>query len=165
MLWTKQKKYTLMRTFALIIAAIPGAVLLPFGIGGLLQLLPKSQLRDLATGGLMIITMATLVPGALAMFALLIANFVTWSRKTEDPKSPIPKTQLTQIILAVVAASLPAAAYLIMMYEAFTECKESCFIFQSPAMLPMAIAYAVIWLALTIIWLKNKQPKNQVTIA
>lgn len=156
----KQTKYNQIRAFALLIAGLPGGVLIPFALAGLVYtFLPRGQVVDLISGGLTIFSTFALMPSIFSMFGLLIVAIVTAFRKPTDPKSPTPKSQLLQICLAVVAAAMPTAALLIIWSQTFEECEANCFIFGDPAMVPLGITYVLTWLAIATIWLRNRKQK------
>jgi hypothetical protein len=157
--WTKHHKFNQMRAVALIIAGIPGLVLVPFGIGSLTMFLPDTNIRNTIGGLLLMVSVGLLIPSSFAMFTLLILNFINWSRRTVDPEAPTPRVQTVQILLAVIAAAMPPIAYFAMLNTAFTECVTACSAFNVPEILPAAAVYVATWIALGIIWLKTRNPK------
>ena len=104
----KQAKYSEIRNFSLIIAGLPGAVLVPFFIAGLVSYLSPftTEITNAIATPFMFITMAGLPTSAIAMFGLLIAALITASKKPTDPESPTPKAKRNQIVLAVIAAAI-----------------------------------------------------------
>ena len=159
--FTKANKYRSIRKFSLWIAAIPGLVLSPLFITLSISPLIQStgtepnilgQFFNYFAG----ITLIGLLPGAMAMFALLVLAIIKASQKPTDPQSPTPKTPLAQIILAAITTAIPTYAFLSIWLNAFKECQTNCFIFNDPIMIPLAIAYLALWLPQAIIWLGNR---------
>lgn len=159
--WTKLYKYNQMRTFALLIAGLPGLIMLPFIVGLISLLFPETPARNTIGGFLAIVSLMLLWPGIMAMVGMLTVNLITLARKTVDPESTVPKTHQLQIVLAIVAAAMPAWAFLAISRSAFSEeCQTNCNIFYIPEVIPMATIYLIIWIALTAIWLKTKPSKT-----
>ena len=160
--FTKERKFTLIRRYSLLIAGIPGMVLAPFLLGWVISAtnLPH-DLKIAITNPLAIFTGLALMPGMFAMLALVILAIVTATQKPTDPASPAPKTKQFQIILGASAALMPTIAFLDIFRYSFRECGEqaSCFIFNAPTGPATGIAYAVIWITLGIVWIKSKQAK------
>ena len=159
--FTKANKYRSLRKLSLWIAAIPGIVLSPFLITLTISPLIQStgaepnilgQIFNYLAG----LTFISLVPGAIAMLALLVLAIIKSSQKPVDPQSPTPKTPLAQIILAAITTAIPTIAFLSIWLNTFKECQTNCFIFNDPIMIPLAIAYLALWLAQAIIWLRNR---------
>ena len=159
--FTKTNKYRSIRTLSLWIAAIPGLLLSPLLITLTISPLIQStgtepnilgQIFNYFAG----ITLIGLLPGAMAMFALLVLAIIKATQKPTDPQSPTPKTPIAQIILAAVTTAIPTYAFLSIWLNAFKECQTNCFIFNDPIMIPLAIAYLALWLAQAIIWLRNR---------
>jgi hypothetical protein len=158
--FTKVNKYVQLRGFALLIAGLPGAVLLPFGLADLLTIaLPTSDVLNMITTPLTFFSIASLMPAALGMFGLFMVAIATAFKKPINPESPRPKPHLLQIYLSVLAAAMPTTAFIIIQRQVFAECETNCFIFSDPAMVPLGIAYVLIWIALTTIWLRNRKHK------
>ena len=158
--FTKDHKYSLIRRYSLVVAAIPGLVLLPTLIGMAVYAtgLP-SGIKNAITGPLAIIGMFSIMPGMLAMAAFVILAIITAFQKPTNPGAPNPKTKLIQIITAAVAAAMPTIAFLDIFRNAFKECVSNCFIFNAPAVTPTGIAYASLWIFLATIWLRTKKTK------
>jgi hypothetical protein len=159
--FTKANKYRSLRKLSLWIAAIPGLVLSPFLITLAISPLIQStgtepnilgQIFNYFAG----LTLISLIPGAIAMLALLVIAIIKSNQKPIDPKSPTPKLLLTQIILAAITTAIPTCAFLSIWLNAFKECETNCFIFNDPIMLPLSIAYLALWLLQAIIWLRNR---------
>jgi hypothetical protein len=156
--FTKENKYRRILTQSLWLAAIPGLVLLPFVIGGLLTLLGGYSnpiigsiinLSAMLTGG-------TLLPGAGGMFALLVLAIITATQKPTDPDSPPPKTLLAQIVLAAITAAMPAIAFITIFLTSFEECEDSCTIVDNPIVPAAGYLYLALWVVQTTIWLRNR---------
>ena len=152
--FTKANKYRSILKLSLWIAAIPGIVLSPL----LITLAGTTLFKNL---GMILWSFAGfsfigLIPGAMAMVALLVLAALKALKKPVDPTSPIPKSQLTQIILAGITTALPTVAFLVIWLNAFDECQTNCFIFNDPIMIPLAFAYVALWLVKAIIWLGNR---------
>jgi hypothetical protein len=152
--FNKINKYRSIRKLTLWIAAIPGIVLSPL----LITLAGTTLFKNL---GMILWSFAgfsfiSLIPGAMAMVALLVLAALKAFKKPVDPTSPIPKSQLTQIILAGITTALPTVAFLVIWLNAFDECETDCFIFNEPILIPLAITYLALWLVQAIIWLRNR---------
>lgn len=157
--FTKERKFTLMRRYSLLVAGIPGMVLAPFLLGwAITSTALPTELKNAITNPMAIFTGLTIMPGIFAMLALVILAIVTATQKPTDPDSPTPKTKRLQIILGASAALMPTIAFLDIFRYSFRECGylRSCTIFDAPTVAPTAMVYAAIWIALAIIWLRNK---------
>jgi hypothetical protein len=154
--FTKQNKFNQLKRLALVIAGIPGMVLTPLLIAMPLGLVPRSNFINSFQGLLVMLTMGSLVPGILAMIALLIVATITAFQKPIDPESPSPKPQLTQISLAAAATAMPTIGLLLIWVNASKDCQVNCFIFGDPILIPLAIAYLTLWLVQAIIWFGNR---------
>lgn len=152
--FTKVNKYRSIRRLSLWIAAIPGLVLTPL----LITLAVSALFKDL---GMIFYSLAGfsflgLIPGAMAMFTLLVLAVIKASKKPIDPQSPTPKLPLIQIILAGITTAIPVIAFFKIWLNAFNECVTNCFIFNDLALIPLAVAYASLWLVQAIIWFGNR---------
>jgi hypothetical protein len=139
-----------------VIAGIPGMVLTPLLIAMPMGLLPRSHFINSFQSLLVMLTMGSLVPGILAMIALLIVATITAFQKPLDPEAPSPKPQLTQIALAATATAMPTIGLLLIWVNASKDCQANCFIFSDPIMIPLAVAYLTFWLVQAIIWFGNR---------
>jgi hypothetical protein len=171
----KQAKYSEIRNFSLIIAGLPGAVLVPFFIAGLVSYLSPFtiEITNAIATPFMFITMAGLPTSAIAMFALLIAALITASKKPTDPESPTPKAKRNQIVLAVIAAAIATAEFIYIFINSFQVdmpctqvdadnwvCPETDnFLFPLPVSYFALAGYLLTWLAIATIWIRNKKSK------
>jgi MFS family permease len=152
--FTKANKYRSILKLSLWIAAIPGIVLSPL----LITLAGTTLFKNL---GMILWSFAGfsfigLIPGAMAMLALLVFAIIKANQKPTDPGSPSPTLPLTQIFIAAITAAIPAIAFLVIWLNAFDECETNCFIFNEPILIPLAITYLALWLVQAIIWLGNR---------
>lgn len=156
--FNKTNKYRSLRKMSLWIAAIPGLVLSPMLIT--FALAPKSgsdnEILLTISNFIGMISLGTLIPGALTMFSLLVLAIVKSRQKPTDSQSPTPKLLLNQILLAAITTAMPTIAFASIWLNTFKECQTNCFIFNDPIMIPLAIAYLALWLAQAIIWLGNR---------
>ena len=156
--FTKENKYRRILTQSLWLSAIPGLVLLPFVIAGLITL--TGGYADPIIGSIItlltILTGSTLLPGAGGMTALLIIAIITATQKPTDPDSPPPKTLLTQIVLAAITAAMPAIAFITIFLTSFEECEDSCTIVDNPIVPAAGYLYLALWVVQTAIWLRNR---------
>ena len=156
--FTKENKYRRILTQSLWLAAIPGIVLLPFVIAGLLSLVGGYELPFVGSliTLLTILTGSTLIPGATGMFALLVIAIITSTNKPTDPKSPTPKTLLAQIVLTALTAAMPAIAFITIFVTSFEECEDACTIVDNPIVPTAGYLYLALWTAQAVIWLRNR---------
>lgn len=155
-------KFKRIRKFSLLIAAFPGFVLAPFFLALALYAIGfRDQLTGLITGALTIITMSSIMPGIGVMITFLVFAIITATKKPIDPQTPIPKAQLTQIVLAAITSAMPAIAFVAIFLSAFDECVNNCFIFSSPVAQTAGALYIFLWLAQAAIWLVNRNKLSE----
>jgi hypothetical protein len=156
--FTKENKYRRILNQSLWIAAIPGLVLLPFVIAGLLSLAGGYELPFVGSfiTLLTILTFTTLMPGAGGMFALLVIAIITSTKKPTDPKAQTPQTLLAQIVLAALTAAMPAIAFITIFVTSFEECEDACTIVDNPIVPTAGYLYLALWVIQTVIWLRNR---------
>ena len=171
----KQAKYSEIRKYSLIIAGLPGAILVPFLLAGFITYLsPFSiEITNSIVTPLMFTTMAGLPTSALAMFGLLIVALITASKKPTDPEAPTPKPQRNQIVLAVLASATATVEFFYVLLNSFTAdmpctqidadnyiCPETDnFLFPLPASYFALAIYLILWLAIATIWIRNRKQK------
>ena len=154
--FSKNYKFNLMRRLALIIAGLPGLVLVPFAVAALISLI--GPVANTAAGILTVIALTSIFPSAIAMITLLVIALTALFKKTIDPESSRPKPHLLQIWLAVFAAAMPSTAMIIIWSQLFQECVTSCSIFSDPIVTIAMIGYFVMWIALATVWVRSKRP-------
>lgn len=159
--FTKENKYRRILTQSLWLSAIPGLVLLPFVIAGLITL--TGGYADPIIGSvitlLTILTGSTLMPGAGGMFALLIIAIITATKKPTDPDSPTPKTLLARIVLAAITTAMPTIAFITIFLTSFEECEDACTIVDNPIVPTAGFLYLALWLTQALIWLRGRSSK------
>lgn len=159
--FTKANKYRSIRKLSLWLAAIPGFVLSPLLITLTLAPLLSNKTGEPSVLGSVFysfagITFMALLPAAITMLALLVLAIIKARQTPVDPGSATPKLYLTQIIIAGTTTALPTAAFLIIWLTDFEECQTNCFIFNHPAMVPLAVSYLALWLVQAMIWFRNR---------
>ena len=154
--FSKNYKYNLMRRLALIIAGLPGLVLVPFALATLISLICPAA--NTASGILAVFAITSIFPSAIAMITLLVIALTTLFKKSIDPESSRPKPHLLQIWLAVFTAAMPATAMIAIWSQLFQECETSCNIFADPIVTITMIGYFIMWIALGAVWVRSKRP-------
>ncbi len=152
--FNKRNKYHSIRKLSLWISAMPGLVLTPL----LITLAGSALFKDF---GMLFYSFAGfsflgLIPGAMAMFTLLVFAVIKACKKPIDPQSPAPKLPLIQIVIAAITTAIPVIAFVKIWLNAFKECVTNCFIFNDLTLIPLAIAYAALWLVQAILWFGNR---------
>lgn len=160
--FTKERKFREMRLLALIIAVVPALGLFPFLISlAITQVLERGNFIYGAVEGLGLISMPIIFGGPFIMFALLIAAIAVWTKKPIDPEAKTPQPHLTQILLAIPTAAMPAIAFVLIWLQSFKCDLEPCgTIFDGPITQAALIAYAVLLAVLATIWLRTKNTKT-----
>ena len=160
--FTKDLKFREMRTLALIIAAIPGLGLIPFGIAiTASQLLEPATFLYGAAVSLAFISMPIIFGGPFVMFGLLVAALAVLAKKPINPEAPAPQPQLTQIFLAILTTAFPTIAFILIWLQTGKCDPGPCgTLFESPIVQVLILAYALMWLVLGAIWLKNRKSKT-----
>ena len=160
--FTKDLKFREMRTLALIIAAIPGLGLIPFRIAiTASQLLEPATFLYGAAVSLGFISMPIIFGGPFVMFGLLVAAIAVLAKKPINPEAPAPQPQLTQILLAIPTTAFPTIAFILIWLQTGTCDPGPCgTLFESPIVQVLILAYALMWLVLGAIWLKNRKSKT-----
>lgn len=153
--FSKNYKFNQMRRLALIIAGLPGLVLVPFALAALISLI--GPVANPVAGIFVIFAIQCIFPSAIAMIALLVIALVTLFKKPIDAESSRPKPHLLQIWLAVIAAAMPATAMIVIWSNLFKECETSCSIFDEPVVTVALVGYFVMWAALGAVWLQSKR--------
>ena len=155
--FSKNYKFSLMRRLALIIAGLPGLVLVPFAVAALISLIGPAA--NTAAGILTVIALTSIFPSALAMITLLVIALITLFKKTIDPESSRPKPHLLQIWLAIITAAMPATAMLTIWFNLFKPCDTGCNIFSDPIVTIAMIGYFTMWITLATVWIRSKRAK------
>jgi hypothetical protein len=158
--FSKLYKFIRLRRYALIIAAIPGLVLTPLTIAGIIGwITPVSSGRNELLGLLAILSLSTLMPGVMAMIALLVLALVTAFRKPIDPDTDRPKPHLFQIFLGAVTTLPLTLAFITIESDLYNpKCNNVfCTAIENPLVLVYGTLYIVMWVVLGTIWLRNKR--------
>jgi hypothetical protein len=155
--FSKNYKFNLMRRLALIIAGLPGLVLVPFAVAAFISLI--GPVTNTAAGILTVIAVTSIFPSAIAMITLLVIALITLFKKTIDPESSRPKPHVLQIFLAVITAAMPATAMIMIWSQLFQECETSCNIFSDPIVTIALTGFFSMWIALGTVWIRSKQAK------
>ena len=148
-----------MHRYAIIIAAIPGAAVLPMLLAfwsseAHLNLGVFQSFLDVFA----IMSLAAIGFGAFAMVALLILAIITAFQIPEDPDTPTPRAKLAQIVLAVPTAAMPVIAFLGILFDPCNPDTQSCgTIFSPPIVTICGVIYVILWLPIATIWLLNKK--------
>jgi hypothetical protein len=158
--FSKLYKFIRLRRYALIIAAIPGLVLTPLTIAGIIGwITPVSSGRNELLGLLAILSLSTLMPGVMAMIALLVLALVTAFRKPIDPDTARPKPHLLQIFLGAVNTLPLTLAFITIEGDLYNpKCNNVfCTAIENPMVLVYGALYIVMWVVLGTIWLRSKR--------
>jgi hypothetical protein len=158
--FSKLYKFIRIRRFALIIAAIPGLVITPMTIAGVVGwLTPVSNSRNELLGLLVILSLSTLIPGVMVMIALLVLALVTAFKKPIDPGTARPKPHLLQIVLAAVATLLLTLAFITIESDLYNpDCTNTvCMTLDNPMVPVYGVLYLAMWVVLGTIWLRSKR--------
>jgi hypothetical protein len=154
--FNKLYKFILLRRFALFIAAIPGFVLAPMAIAAIISAFDSHANGPI--GLMLMISIASLMPGAAGMIALLVLAIINAFKEPIDKDTPRPKPHLLQIFLAAITALLPAVAYLSMLSTAFN-CDPNCGSTLDFTTTTLLVAYAAMWVVLAVVWFRSKRGK------
>lgn len=156
--FTKERKFTLMLRYALLIAGIPGLAFTPFFLAMLMR--PTNTLEPI-TSALAFLSAGSIFPGMITMITLFVFALLTLTKKTIDPESPTPKPKRNQILLAIPTAAMPVIAFVnIWLGSQNCDTQQCGTIFDSPITQAAGVLYVLLWIPITTIWINSKRPKT-----